>query len=123
MGSNQPRETLYPFEEFLDRVNVVSKVPLVGRDLTDKMSGSLLPFIGGSASNVGWSWVNDHAENIEDLRQQQTSQRILEAQMDAYDLQPWTNVPFAGTKPSAPLHWRNKPLIQLGAQLLNVVAK
>jgi hypothetical protein len=39
-------------QDFLDNWKLFEKVPIVGRDLTDKLRTSMLPFIGGAQTNI-----------------------------------------------------------------------
>lgn len=46
------RQLFFAVEDFLDTVNVVDDIPVIGRDLTEKMRYSFVPFLGGAQTNM-----------------------------------------------------------------------
>lgn len=50
--NKEVRKAFFAIEDFLDTMNVVDDIPVIGRDLTDKMRYSIFPILGGVQTNM-----------------------------------------------------------------------
>lgn len=53
-GTDETRQLLYLAQDFLDEHNPISHIPVIGRDLVDKMKVDLIPLFGGVGTNLMW---------------------------------------------------------------------
>lgn len=52
LANKEARQVIYAVENALDAINLVDDIPVIGRDLTDKMRFSLIPVLGGLQTNM-----------------------------------------------------------------------
>lgn len=64
LADKNTRKVIYAVEDMLDAVNIIDDVPVIGRDLTDKMRYSLVPVLGGLQTNMV---IDNIAENLKNL--------------------------------------------------------